>query len=135
MKVLRPAPPAAQAYNWVREPGYHAGNRRRVIAEKRRPMPAVSSEGVRWDALVLSLGLALLLILGFLFSDLKSLAAGGDRIGALQAGIRSLESTNSLLRSEVALARRHPVLVQKELEKARSEEPQRVVILSPAPQE
>ena len=106
--------------------------RRRVIAEMRQPMRPISAEGVRWDVLVISLGLVLLLILGVLFSDAEALLAGGDRIGSLQAGIESLEGTNSLLRERLDLARRHPVLLQKAAEQ--NALPERIVTLSPAPE-
>ena len=113
---------------------YPAPARRRVIAEKRRPLRPVSVEGVRWDVLVITLGLALLVFLGVLFSDAEALLTGGERIGSLQAGIESLESTNFSLREKLSIARSHPVLVQKSLEKAQAEEPERVVLLSPPPE-
>ena len=60
--------------------------RRRVIAEMRQPMRPISAEGVRWDVLVISLGLVLLLILGVMFSEAEALLAGGIGLAACRLG-------------------------------------------------
>ena len=105
--------------------------KRRVIAEKKHPLPAFSGEGIRWDVLVVTLTLALLLILCVLGSDLEALINGGKRIGKLNAGIASLEESNGLLRDQISRTASQSFAIRR----ADSEETERIVILSPAPAE
>lgn len=105
--------------------------KRRVIAEKRRPLPAFSAEGIRWDVLVITFVLALALFFCVLGSDLEALVTGGNRIGKLNAGIASLEESNGLLRERISLASGRTVLSVR----ADAGEPEQIVFLSPAPVE
>ena len=109
------------------------GRQRGVIAEKRSSLPAFSAKGIRWDVLTVALSLILLLFVCILAADVEALFAGGNRIGKLSAGIRSLEGSNSILREELSVALNHPVLRNK----SESGEPlnETVVVLSPAPAE
>ena len=110
-----------------------SGRRRGVIDKKDASLPAFSSEGIRWDVLVIALSLALLLFVCILAADVEAVFAGGDRIGKLSEGIESLEGTNSILRQELSVALNHPVLRSKaESETVLNE---RVIILSPSPEE
>ena len=114
-----------------RQAGTVPAARRDVIAEKKAPLPAFSPEGIRWDVLVIVLSLAALLFLGILIADVSALYTGGTRIGKLSTGITSLEASNGLLREEISRAS-----VQSfELRSAENEEPERIVVLSPAPAE
>ena len=107
--------------------------RRGVVTGNSHPLPAFSREGVRWDVLVITFALVLLLFLSVIIIDLSALYAGGSRIGKLSSGILSLEQSNDRLREEISLAR---IRAQSyELQKAADEEPERIVVLSPAPAE
>ena len=88
----------------------HAGRERGVIDEQKAVLPVFSAKGVRWDVLVVTVTLLVLVFAGVLFADLEALYSGGDRIGKLSAGIESLESSNSLLREQLSIALNHPVL-------------------------
>ena len=105
--------------------------KRGVIAEKNRPLPAFSLEGIRWDVLLVTLSLILLVIFCILGSDLEALVNGGSRIRKLNAGIASLEESNSLLREQISRTAGQGFLVRN----ATGEEPERIVVLSPAPME
>lgn len=101
--------PSRQVQDWTR--GLQGGSGwRRVIDEKRPALPAFSVDGIRWDVLLVTLSLVLLILLGVLFSDLEALHSGGHRIAQLSAGIETLEDTNVLLRNRLSLAMSHPVL-------------------------
>lgn len=105
--------------------------RRDVIAEKKAPLPAFSTEGVRWDVLVITLSLVLLVFIGILAADLNALYTGGTRIGRLSSGIASIEESNDLLRAEISRAS----LKSFRFQRTESTEPERIVILSPSPAE
>lgn len=89
-----------------------------------------SSEGIRWDVLAVALTLIVALLLAILVSDVDALNAHGSRIGELNAGIASLEINNSSLREAISGAQY--LAGTYRLSKA-GEEPERVVVLSPAP--
>jgi len=103
-----------------------------VIAEKTRPLPMFSAEGIRRDVLAVALVLVLVLFLAVLVSDVNALFDHGTRIGELNAGIASLESNNSSLREAISGA--EYLAGTYRISKA-GEEPERVVVLSPAPVE
>ena len=105
--------------------------KRCVIAEKKHPLPAFSSEGIRLDVLVITLALALLLFVCVLSADLEAVVRGGKQIGKLNAGIAMLEADNSYLREQISRTASQSFPVRK----AADEEPERIVILSPAPME
>lgn len=117
--------PRRQVQDWTRGLENHTGRRRSVIAEKRIGLPAFSAESLLRGVLAA----VLILLVIILLADLAAVHAGGSRIGRLSAGISSLEESNSLLRQEIsrtgggALARLQA-----------DEEPERVVVLSPAPE-
>ena len=115
----------------TRQPRRFPESHRTVIAEKSRPLPAFSLEGIRWDVLLVTLSLILLVIFCILGSDLEALVNGGSRIGKLHAGIASLEESNSLLREQISRTAGQGFLVRN----ATGEEPERIVVLSPAPME
>ena len=101
--------PSRQVQDWTRGLDSRSGWRQ-VIDEKRPALPAFSADGIRWDVLLVTLSLVLLILLGVLFSDLEALHSGGHRIAQLSAGIESLEDTNVLLRDRLSQAMSHPVL-------------------------
>ena len=129
----RPQPASGQVQNWARGMEISSGRRHGVIDEKRSSLPAFSAEGIRWDVLVVALSLVLVLFIGILAADVSELFAGGERIGRLSDGIRSLEGSNSMLRAELSVALNHPVLRSRAGDAETAGET--VVILSPAPQE
>lgn len=114
-----------------RKSRYIPATRRNVIAEKKSPLPAFSTEGVRWDILVVVLSLVLALLLCILIADLYAVFAGGTRIGRLSSGITLLEENNSLLRDRLSGATGQPFMLRH----ADTEEPERIIILSPTPAE
>ena len=126
-----PVPVSPQTQSWTRSLEINAGRRRDVIAEKRKPMPPFSSEGIRWDVLIVALTLVLALFLAILAADVDALFAHGGRIGELNAGIASLETNNSSLRE--ALSGAHSLAGSYRISKAEDGEPERIVVLSPAP--
>ena len=126
-------PASGQVQNWTRGMENSRGRRRGVIDEKRSSLPVFSAEGIRWDVLVIALSLVLLLFVCILAADVEAVFAGGDRIGRLSAGIESLEGSNSMLRQELSAALNHPVLRNKAADTETLNE--RIVVLSPAPQE
>ena len=125
-----PVPVSPQTQSWTRSLEINAGRRRDVIAEKRKPMPPFSSEGIRWDVLVVLLALALLLFICILVSAVSALCSGGYRIGRLNSGIASLEETNTHLQEKLYWERDRWVLPRS----ADSADAERTVILSLAPQ-
>ena len=125
-----PASPQTRA--WTREAKARRGKRRSVIAEKTRPLPMFSAEGIRRDVLAVALVLVLVLFLAVLVSDVNALFDHGSRIGELNAGIASLETNNSSLREAISGA--EYLAGTYRISKA-GEEPERVVVLSPAPVE
>ena len=124
-------PVSGQVQNWTRGMENSSGRQHGVIDEKRPSLPAFSAEGIRWDVLTVVLALVLLLFFCVLAADVEALHAGGERIGKLSDGIRSLEGSNSILREELSVALNHPVLRNM----AESAEPvnETVVVLSPTP--
>ena len=128
-----PQPSSGQVQSWTRGMEISSGRRRGVIDEKRTSLPAFSAEGIRWDVLVVALSLVLVLFVSILAADVGELFAGGERIGRLSDGIRSLEGSNSILRAELSVALNHPVLRSK-AEGAETVN-ETIVVLSPAPQE
>ena len=102
-----------------------------MIAEKTQPLPMFSAEGIRWDVLAIALTLVLALFITVLAADVDALFAHGGRIGELNAGIASLETNNSSLRE--ALAGAHSLAGSYRISKAEDGEPERIVVLSPAP--
>lgn len=123
-------PVSPQTRTWTRETR-NRGKRRSVIAEKTQPLPMFSSEGIRWDVLAVALTLIVALLLAILVSDVDALNAHGSRIGELNAGIASLEINNSSLREAISGAQY--LAGTYRLSKAEDGEPERVVVLSPAP--
>ena len=118
-----------QVQDWTRSiPARPA--RRAVIAERNPVTPSFSARSNRQDALTAVLVLLLVLFLVVIIADVSALCAGGERIGRLSSGIASLEQSNNLLREEIARAQSEPFIFQR----ADNGEPERVVILSPAPQ-
>lgn len=112
---------------------FNSTGRREVITERKTALPLFSAKGIRWDALMVTLLLILLLFTGILLADMQALHAGGSRIGKLSAGITSLEDSNSQLRQELSLAMNHSAL----LSRAESINPvnETVIVLSAAPEE
>lgn len=125
-----PASPQTRA--WTREVKSGREKRRGVIAEKKQPLPMFSAEGIRWDVLAVALALVLVLFLAVLISDVNALYTHGDRIGSLNAGIASLEINNSSLREAISGAHS---LAGTYVRSGADSEPERVVVLSPAPLE
>ena len=82
-----------------------------VIPERKKPLPAFSGEGIRWDVWVTVLSLVLVLALCVLCIDIGALESGSRRIGKLTSGISSLEQRNSFLREEISDALSDPLLV------------------------
>lgn len=123
-------PVSPQTQSWTKSLEINAGKRRSVIAEKKTPMRPFSSEGIRWDVLVVLLALALLLFICILVSDVSALCSGGYRIGRLSDGIASLEESNSALREKLYWTRDRWVLPWAAESSADAE---RTVILSLAP--
>ena len=120
-----------QVQYWTRNMQPRSGSRRDVISRRPSFLPAFSSKGVRWDALVVIVSLLLVLLTGILLSDIGAIRAGGDRIGYLSAGIVSLEGSNNMLQSELSMAMRHPVLQRRnELSEAGEDT---VITISAAP--
>ena len=126
-------PASRQVQSWTRGMEAAASGWRNVIDEKRQSLPRFSAEGIRWDVLVVALSLVLVLFVSILAADVGELFAGGERIGRLSDGIRSLEGSNSILRAELSVALNHPVLRSK-AEGAETVN-ETIVVLSPAPQE
>ena len=124
-------PASPQTRTWTRDVRPGRGRRRSVIAEKTQPLPMFSAEGIRWDVLIVALTLVLALFLAILAADVDALFAHGGRIGELNAGIASLETNNSSLRE--ALSGAQYLAGTYRLSKAEDGEPERVVVLSPAP--
>ena len=124
-------PASRQIQDWTRGMEISSTRRREVIAERRTALPVFSSKGIRWDVLMVSLLLLLLLLMGILLADMEALHAGGERIGKLSTGIISLEDTNSLLRQELSVAMNHPVLRSKA--ESMAPENETVIILSASP--
>ena len=122
-------PASPQIQSWARGMEVRAVRHRSVIAEKRHPLPVFSSEGIRWDVLMVALSLILLLLIGILVSDVSALYAGDDRISRLSTGIASLERSNSILRDEISRTQFVPAKTRN----AESEESERIVIPSPEP--
>ena len=123
-------PASPQTRTWTRDTNSR-GQQRSVIAEKTKPLPMFSAEGIRWDALAVALTLVLLLFLAILAADVDDLFVHGGRIGELNAGIASLETNNSSLREAISGAQN--LAGTYRLSKADEGEPERIVILSPAP--
>ena len=115
----------------TRQPRRFPASHHTVIAEKSRPLPAFSGEGVRWDALVITLSLVLLLIVCVLGADLEAVVSGGKRINKLNAGIVSLEADNSYLREQISRTAAGSFFLQR----TGDTETEHVVVLSPAPVE
>ena len=92
-----------------------------------------SARGIRRDVLAVALTLIAVLFLAVLASDMHALFAHGDRIGELNAGIASLEANNSSLREAISGA--EYLAGTYRLTGADEGEPERVVVLSPAPAE
>ena len=128
-----PSPVSRQIQDWTRGMEFNSTGRREVITERKTALPVFSAKGIRWDALMITLLLILLLFTGILLADMQALHAGGSRIGKLSAGIMSLEDSNSQLRQELSLAMNHSAL----LSWAESINPvnETVIVLSAAPEE
>ena len=124
-------PASPQIQSWARGMEIRSVKQRHVIAEKKHPLPVFSTEGIRWDVLIIAFSLILLLFAGILVSDVSALYAGRSRISRLSTGIASLEQSNILLREELSREKAARTFIRK----AGNEEPERVVILSPAPEE
>ena len=124
-------PSSPQTRAWTRDIKSRRGKRRSVVAEKTHPLPMFSAEGIRWDVLAVALTLVVALLLAILVSDVDALNAHGSRIGELNAGIASLETNNSFLREAISGAQ--SLAGTYRLSKADEGEPERVVVLSPAP--
>lgn len=125
-------PASPQTRTWTREAKARGAKRRSVIAEKTRPLPMFSAEGIRQNMPAVVLVLVLALFLAVLISDVNALFDHGNRIGELNAGIASLETNNSSLREAISGA--EYLAGTYRISKA-GEEPERVVVLSPAPVE
>ena len=123
-------PSSPQTRAWTRNVKYGRGKRRSVVAEKTRPLPMFSAEGIRWDVLAVALTLVLALFLAVLAADVDALNTHGSRIGELNAGIASLKTNNSSLREAISGAQN--LAGTYRISKA-EEEPERIVVLSPAP--
>ena len=124
-------PVSPQTRTWTRETRGR-GKQRSVIAEKTHPLPMFSAEGIRQNMPAVVLVLVLVLFLAVLVSDVNALFDHGSRIGELNAGIASLETNNSSLREAISGA--EYLAGTYRISKA-GEEPERVVVLSPAPVE
>ena len=126
-------PVSRQIQDWTRGMEFNSTGRREVITERKTALPLFSAKGIRWDALMVTLLLILLLFTGILLADMQALHAGGSRIGKLSAGITSLEDSNSQLRQELSLAMNHSAI----LSRAESINPvnETVIVLSAAPEE
>ena len=124
-------PASPQIQSWARGMEIRSVKQHHVIAEKKHPLPVFSSEGIRWDVLVIAVSLILLLFVSVLAIDVNALYAGSGRISGLSAGIASLEQSNILLREELSRERAARTFIRK----PSNEEPERVVVLSPAPEE
>ena len=124
-------PASPQIQSWARGMEIRSVKRRHVIAEKKHPLPVFSSEGIRWDMLIIAFSLILLLFAGILVSDVSALYAGSSRISGLSTGIASLEQSNIQLREELSREQAARTFVRK----TEDEGPGRIVILSPAPEE
>lgn len=89
-----------QVQDWTR--GLDTASRNRsVVTETVHALPVFSSHGIRWDVLMVTLALLMVLFFGILFSDLQALNAGGQRIGQLSDGIASLEDSNAQLQAQL----------------------------------
>ncbi|MBR5960034.1 MAG: hypothetical protein IKZ98_03500 [Clostridia bacterium] len=98
-----------QVQDWTR--GLNSGSRNRsVVTETVRTLPVFSSDGIRWDVLLVTLALLLMLFFSVLLSDVQALNAGGQRIGQLSEGIASLEDNNALLQAELDVSLRNVAL-------------------------
>ena len=120
--------PAAQG--WARNMEHRCARRREVIPEKRRPLPPLSSEGIRRDVIIVILSLLLVLFLCVITADISAVLSGSSRIGRLSVGISSLEENNSLLRQELSRAGNNVYT-----SRLSGTEPKRIVVLSPVPEE
>lgn len=103
--------------------------RRGVIAEKRRPLRFFSREGIRGDVLTTILVLVLILCLCVLAADISALYSGGIRVGRLSAGVASLEQDNGQLQEQISRVQANLLTYRQN----RETEPERVVVVSPAP--
>ena len=89
-----------QVQDWTR--GLNSASRNRsVITETVHALPVFSSRGIRWDVLIITLALLMMLFFSVLLSDVHALNAGGQRIGQLSEGIASLEDNNALLQAQL----------------------------------
>ena len=94
-----------QVQDWTR--GLNSTSRNRsVVTETVHALPVFSSRGIRWDVLLVTLALVMILFFGVLFSDLQALNAGGQRIGQLSEGIACLEDNNALLQAQLDVSLR-----------------------------
>ena len=92
--------PSGQVQDWTR--GLNSASQKRsVVTETVHALPVFSSRGIRWDVLMVTLVLLLVLFFGVLLSDVHALNAGGQRIGQLSEGIASLEDNNALLQAQL----------------------------------
>ena len=123
-------PVSPQIQSWAKGMEVRSVKHRSVITEKKHPLPVFSSDGIRWDVLVISLSLILVLFVSILVSDMSALYAGGDRISQLSTGIASLEQSNSILRDEISRTRYYPSGTRN----AEDGEPEKIVIISPEPE-
>lgn len=120
--------PAAQG--WARSLERRSARRHEVIPEKRRPLPPFSREGIRQDVIIVTLSLLLVLFLCVITADISAVLSGSRQVGRLSVGISSLEENNSLLRQELSRAGSSAFTVRLS-----GAEPERIVVLSPVPEE
>ena len=101
--------PSGQVQDWTR--GLNSASQKRsVVTETVHALPVFSSRGIRWDVLMVTLVLLLVLFFGVLLSDVHALNAGGQRIGQLSEGIASLEDNNALLQAQLDTSLRNVAL-------------------------